>query len=51
MPRAPGWEALAAFGNSDVTADNKFNPQAATFIDAQQPGRAAGSIPIPARRA
>jgi hypothetical protein len=30
--------ATGTFGNSDVTADNKFNPQAATFIDAQQPG-------------
>jgi len=29
---------LGTFGNSDVTADNKFNPQAATFIDSPQPG-------------
>jgi hypothetical protein len=34
--------ATAAFGNADVTADNKFNPQAATFIDAQQPGPNGG---------
>ena len=34
--------ALAAFGPSDITADNKFNPQAATFIDAQQPGPNGG---------
>lgn len=30
--------AALAFGNSDVTAFNKFNPQAATFIDTPQPG-------------
>lgn len=30
--------ALGTFGNSDVTADNKFNPQAATFIDSPQAG-------------
>jgi hypothetical protein len=30
--------ALGTFGNSDVTADNKFNPQAATFIDSPQKG-------------
>lgn len=35
--------ALATFGNSDVTADNKFNPQAATFIDTQQPGPDGGT--------
>jgi hypothetical protein len=30
--------SLGTFGNSDVTADNKFNPQAAAFIDAPQSG-------------
>lgn len=35
--------ALGTFGNSDVTADNKFNPQAATFIDAPQPGPNGGT--------
>lgn len=35
--------AVAAFGNADVTADNKFNPQAAAFIDAKQPGPGGGT--------
>lgn len=35
--------ALGTFGNSDVTADNKFNPQAATFIDSPQPGPGGGT--------
>lgn len=35
--------AQGTFGNSDVTASNKFNPQAATFIDATQSGPGGGT--------
>jgi hypothetical protein len=35
--------AQGTFGNSDIMASNKFNPQAATFIDAPQPGPGGGT--------